>query len=126
MSIRTEKVASVIVEALSDPLRKIASEINAGLITVTSVKMSPDLQIAKVYISCIGEKHQLRMCCKLLIPKNPLYADMWHMLFNCVSLQNFVFTEMKLWMRWNRSKNSSSKRNNMIACVMEMSHHKAP
>ena len=56
MSIRTEKVASVIVEALSEPLRKIASEINAGLITVTSVKMSPDLQIAKVYVSCIGGK----------------------------------------------------------------------
>lgn len=56
MSIRTEKVASVILEALSEPLRKIASEINAGLITVTSVKMSPDLQIAKVYVSCIGGK----------------------------------------------------------------------
>lgn len=56
MSIRTEKVASVILEALSEPLRKIASEISAGLITVTSVKMSPDLQIAKVYISAIGGK----------------------------------------------------------------------
>lgn len=56
MSIRTEKVASVITEILSEPLRKIASEISAGLITVTSVKMSPDLQIAKVYISAIGGK----------------------------------------------------------------------
>ncbi len=56
MSIRTEKVASVIMEALSEPLRRIASEIRAGLITVTSVKMSPDLQIAKVYISAIGGK----------------------------------------------------------------------
>jgi ribosome-binding factor A len=54
MSIRTEKVASVIMEALSEPLRRIASEKRAGLITVTSVKMSPDLQIAKVYISAIG------------------------------------------------------------------------
>ena len=56
MSIRTEKVASVIMDALSEPLRKIASEIRAGLITVTSVKMSPDLQIAKVYVSAIGGK----------------------------------------------------------------------
>ena len=56
MSIRTEKVAAVITELLSEPLRKIASEIHAGLITVTSVKMSPDLQIAKVYISAIGGK----------------------------------------------------------------------
>jgi ribosome-binding factor A len=43
-------------EALSEPLRRIASEKRAGLITVTSVKMSPDLQIAKVYISAIGGK----------------------------------------------------------------------
>jgi ribosome-binding factor A len=56
MSIRTEKVAAVITDLLSEPLRKIASEIHAGLITVTSVKMSPDLQIAKVYISAIGGK----------------------------------------------------------------------
>ncbi len=56
MSIRTEKVASVIMETLSEPLRRIASENRAGLITVTSVKMSPDLQIAKVYISAIGGK----------------------------------------------------------------------
>ena len=56
MSIRTEKVAAVITDLLSEPLRKIASEIHAGLITVTSVKMSPDLQIAKVYISAIVGK----------------------------------------------------------------------
>jgi ribosome-binding factor A len=54
MSIRTEKVAGVIMQVLSEPLRKLASEINAGLITVTAVRMSPDLQIAKVYLSAIG------------------------------------------------------------------------
>ena len=54
MSIRTERVASVVQQALARPLSALASEISAGLITVTSVKMSPDLRIAKVYISVYG------------------------------------------------------------------------
>lgn len=54
MSIRTERVASVIQQALARPLSKLASEISAGLITVTSVRMSPDLRIAKVYLSIFG------------------------------------------------------------------------
>ncbi len=56
MSIRTEKVAGLIKEALSDPLRKIASELSAGLITVTSVKVADDLQSVKIYISVFGGK----------------------------------------------------------------------
>lgn len=54
MSIRTERVASVIQQALARPLSKLASEFSAGLITVTSVRMSPDLRIAKVYLSIFG------------------------------------------------------------------------
>lgn len=54
MSIRTERVASVIQQALTRPMSKIASELSAGLITVTSVRMSPDLRIAKVYLSIFG------------------------------------------------------------------------
>lgn len=56
MSIRTERVASVVQQALARPLSALASEISAGLITVTSVKMSPDLRIAKVYISVYGSQ----------------------------------------------------------------------
>ena len=56
MSIRTEKVAGLIKEVLTEPLRKIASELSAGLITVTSAKVSDDLQLAKVYISVFGGK----------------------------------------------------------------------
>lgn len=54
MSIRTERVAGVVQQALARPLSKLASELSAGLITVTSVKMSPDLRIARVYISVYG------------------------------------------------------------------------
>lgn len=56
MSIRTEKVASEIRQALSRPLADLASEISAGLITVTHVRMSPDLRIARVYLSIFGGK----------------------------------------------------------------------
>lgn len=56
MSIRTEKVSSELRQALARPLTEIASEINAGFITVTHVRMSPDLRIARVYLSVFGGK----------------------------------------------------------------------
>lgn len=91
MSIRTEKVAAVITDLLSEPLRKIASEIHAGLITVTSVKMSPDLQIAKVYISAIGGKKGLQ---KFLLQLNKIRLESGNILlkiFNYDLLLNYVF-----------------------------------
>jgi ribosome-binding factor A len=54
MSIRAEKIASVIKRALSQPLSDMASECSAGLVSVTSVKLSPDLQIAKIYFHAFG------------------------------------------------------------------------
>lgn len=51
MSIRTEKVASEIKKALAKPITDLASGINAGFVTVTTARISPDLKIAKVYIS---------------------------------------------------------------------------
>jgi len=56
MSIRTEKVASVIKKALAKPITDLAYEANAGLATLTSVKVTNDLQIAKLYISVFGGK----------------------------------------------------------------------
>jgi ribosome-binding factor A len=56
MSLRGEKVGSVIKRALAGPLSDLASEFRAGLVTLTSVKLSDDLQIAKVYISVYGGK----------------------------------------------------------------------
>lgn len=56
MSIRTEKVSSVIKRILAKPLSDIAHEVGAGLVTVTAVRLSKDLHIAKVYISSYGGK----------------------------------------------------------------------
>ncbi len=56
MSIRTEKVASEIQKALARPLSDFASENAAGFVTVTHVRMSPDLRVARVYLSIFGGK----------------------------------------------------------------------
>jgi ribosome-binding factor A len=56
MSIRTEKVGNELRNALARPLKDAASEIHAGFITVTHVRMSPDLRVARVYLSVFGGK----------------------------------------------------------------------
>lgn len=56
MSIRSEKVGGVIRELLAEIMRPIASELRAGLLTVTSVRVSPDLKHARVYVSAFGGK----------------------------------------------------------------------
>lgn len=56
MSIRTERVSGEIQKALALPLKSISEEISAGFITVTEVRLSPDLQTARVYISVFGGK----------------------------------------------------------------------
>jgi ribosome-binding factor A len=54
MSVRSEKVASVIKRALVENVSNLASKYSAGLATITSVKLTNDLHIAKVYISVYG------------------------------------------------------------------------
>jgi ribosome-binding factor A len=56
MSQRTEKVASVIKRAIAIEINNIAREFSAGMATVTEVKISPDLQNAKVFISTFAGK----------------------------------------------------------------------
>jgi ribosome-binding factor A len=56
MSVRAEKVASTIKRIIAEPISQIAREQDAGMVTVTSVRVTGDLQIAKVYISIYGEK----------------------------------------------------------------------
>ena len=55
MSVRTEKVASLIKEEISVIFQRNFGMEEYGFITVTEVHMSPDLKIAKVYISVFGD-----------------------------------------------------------------------
>lgn len=55
MSVRAEKVASVLKKELAQPINDIVSEVGKGLVTLTSVRLSKDLSIAKVYLSLYGK-----------------------------------------------------------------------
>lgn len=63
MSIRTEKVAEEIKHKLNTAMSKDLSEINGiGLVTISKVMMSPDLKLAKVYLSFLGNKEPVEKC----------------------------------------------------------------
>ncbi|MDT3740840.1 MAG: 30S ribosome-binding factor RbfA [Candidatus Kapabacteria bacterium] len=55
MAHRPEKVANEIKKVLALPIVDIANRIKAGFATLTSVRISSDLQNAKVYISLFGK-----------------------------------------------------------------------
>ena len=58
MSVRTDRVASVVKQEIGTILQKNFTVADSGLITVTEVRMSPDLKIAKVYVSVLGDSAQ--------------------------------------------------------------------
>lgn len=54
MSIRTEKVASLLKEEIGAILQREYNRPSLGLTTVVDVRVTPDLRIAKVYFSVYG------------------------------------------------------------------------
>ena len=66
MSIRTERVASVIKERIAAILVHDYNDPALGFITVTEVKMSPDLKIARVYFSVFGSEGVQAKAMKML------------------------------------------------------------
>ena len=57
MSIRTERVAGEVQQALARALQSDFSTISDGLVTVTKVRMAPDLRSGRVYVSVLGGTH---------------------------------------------------------------------
>jgi len=55
MSIRAERVAGEIKKVLSQPISDLARANSAGMATITAVRLSSDLTIAKVYVSLYGK-----------------------------------------------------------------------
>ncbi len=66
MSIRTERVASVIKERIGAILIHDYNDPAYGFITVTDVTMTPDLKIAKVYFSIFGSEEIQGRAMKML------------------------------------------------------------
>ena len=58
MSVRSEKVGSLIKEELSLLFQRNFSMADYGFLTVTEVLMSPDLKVAKVYVSIFGDEER--------------------------------------------------------------------
>ncbi len=54
MSFRPERIAREIQRILSQPISDFASINGGGLVTLTDVKVSPDLSVAKLYVSVYG------------------------------------------------------------------------
>lgn len=58
MSVRTEKVASIVKQEIGIIFQRHFNMNDYGFMTVTEVRMSPDLRIAKVYVSIFGDAAQ--------------------------------------------------------------------
>ncbi len=71
MSVRTEKVASIVKEEIGIIFQRNFDMKAFGLITVTEVRMSPDLKIAKVYVSVFGDTAQKQKTLGLLEAQKP-------------------------------------------------------
>ncbi|MDE3057263.1 MAG: 30S ribosome-binding factor RbfA [Bacteroidota bacterium] len=71
MSIRTERVASVIRHELGTMISREYSGGEFGFSTVTEVRVTADLKLAKVYISVLGNVHQREMTMTRLAAEKP-------------------------------------------------------
>ena len=66
MTLRTDRVASLIREELGTYLSHRYQSSEYGLVTVTSVEVTPDLRIAKVYVSILGDDARKKATLKQL------------------------------------------------------------
>ncbi|MBI5404252.1 MAG: 30S ribosome-binding factor RbfA [Ignavibacteriae bacterium] len=62
MSHRPEKVAEEIKHKLNSAMSKDLMELHIGLVTISKVMMTPDLRIAKVYVTFLGNREPVEKC----------------------------------------------------------------
>ncbi len=66
MSVRAQKVGSEIRKALTLTMDAFTRDHGGGMLTITNVVMSPDLSIAKVYLSVFGSPKNSQQILKAL------------------------------------------------------------
>jgi len=76
MSVRAQKVGSLIKEELSVLFQRNFSMSDYGFLTVTDIIMSPDLRIAKVYISVYGDAERKKKSFAMLEAQKPSIRSM--------------------------------------------------
>ena len=79
MSVRSEKVGSLIKEELGMLFQRNFSMTEYGFLTVTDVVMSPDLKVAKVYVSIFSSEERKKKCfTKLEAQKQSIRSMLGH------------------------------------------------
>ena len=76
MSVRSEKVGSLIKEEMGRLFQRNFSMAEYGFLTVTEVVMSPDLKVAKVYISIFGDTERKKNSFAKLEAQKPSIRSM--------------------------------------------------
>jgi ribosome-binding factor A len=76
MSVRAQKVGSLIKEELSVLFQRNFSMSEYGFLTVTDIIMSPDLRVAKVYISVYGDTERKKKSFAMLEAQKPSIRSM--------------------------------------------------
>ncbi|MEE9288972.1 MAG: 30S ribosome-binding factor RbfA [Bacteroidota bacterium] len=71
MSVRMEKVASLVKQELSTVLQREFSEVTTSFVTVTEVRMTADLKTARVYVSVFGDTEAKEKTMLLLDEEKP-------------------------------------------------------
>ncbi|MCF8315033.1 MAG: 30S ribosome-binding factor RbfA [Ignavibacteriales bacterium] len=77
-SYRTQKVASLLKEELSLILLHKLSDPAFGLMTITSVKLSPDMKLAKIYVSTYQTEMREALLEKLNEVKGLIRSELAH------------------------------------------------
>lgn len=71
MSLRTDRVGSVIKEEIGALFSREYRDTSFGFMTVTDVQMTPDLRIAKVYVSIFGDDGMKKRTMEMLEDQKP-------------------------------------------------------
>jgi ribosome-binding factor A len=66
LSSRLERVADLLMESISEILEHRLRDPRKGMITVTGVKVSPDLRHAQIYVTTLGDEAAKRESLRLL------------------------------------------------------------
>jgi ribosome-binding factor A len=76
VSVRAEKVGSLLKEELGGIFQRNFSMSEYGFLTVTDVVMSPDLKVAKVYVSIFGDQERKKNSFMKLEAQKPSIRSM--------------------------------------------------
>ena len=71
MSLRTDRVASLIKEEVGGYFSREFRDPSYGLITITEVHVTPDLRLAKIYVSILGDQEIKKQTLEMLEERKP-------------------------------------------------------